>query len=257
MRPVSSKEVHKLLKWRPLLLLNKTLFGPAFVDSIVRRSSAHITSKGGNGLPLELWCSILQFSQSSDSNDYALVRPQIIARGTDGGKELICQKFKRWTSFGTIKTLEGIENCNLLLAHPDKHRVGLHNPFNSPHSREYGRPVSIPVEALDSKVNFLHVRLEVPDVIKYLEGGSWNTCLDERIIGRFGKRYAIANWLLHEHDDLNRHYYIMMLCPVCVGAEHALSELKRRPGTYDFFQGPQISILKKRLRELEFTIPAS
>ncbi|KAF4998904.1 hypothetical protein FGRMN_2835 [Fusarium graminum] len=151
MRPVLSNELRNLLIQRPLLLFNQTLFGPAFVDNIVRRSPPNITSKGGKRLPLEIWYCILEFSHSSEAHDYALVRPQIIARGTNGGKELVCQKFKRWTSFGTIRILDNVENYNFLLAHPDRLYPGYLDPSNSPQSRDDGRSVSIPVETFNSK----------------------------------------------------------------------------------------------------------
>ncbi|KAM0350598.1 hypothetical protein ACHAPU_003083 [Fusarium lateritium] len=256
MRPVLPKEVDDLLTWRPLLLFNKTLLGPAFVDRIVRRSPNHITSKGGKALPLELWYSILDFSKSSECH-YVLLRPLVAVVGVHGGKELVCQKFKCWNSFGTITTLANIEHCNLLLAHPDKVRKGFDNPFSSPRSREYGRPASIPVDILHSTIEILHVKLTVPDVIRYLEVGGCYSCLDERMIGRYGNGYEVANCLISEHQDFGYYFYLKMLCPVCVGVEHAVSELRRRPGTYDLSWETQTSFLSERLLELGFKVPTS
>jgi hypothetical protein len=229
MRPVESGEVHDLLDWKPLLLLNKTLFGPAFVDSIVSRSPTLIKSKGGKELPLELWISILAFAvaENSEPQDYALVRPFILETREDGGKDLICQRFKRWTAFGTIQTSSEVEDYHVFLAHPDRNLGSYHNPFRN---RDYGNPIRIPTELLDSTIDFLHVRLTVPDVIKYLEGSSCQLCWSERTIGGNGVGCRVAHrflggWEVRFWDALSD---LPMLCPLCVGLEHAIECLQRR-----------------------------
>ncbi|SPJ87832.1 uncharacterized protein FTOL_12301 [Fusarium torulosum] len=256
MRPVELGEVDDLLDWKPLLLLNKTLFGPAFVDSIVSRSPTLIKSKGGKELPLELWISILAFAvaENSEPHDYALVRPFTFERREDGGKELICQRFKRWTAFGTIQTSSGVEDYHVFLAHPDKNLDSYRNPFRN---RDYGNPIRIPTELLNSTIDFLHVRLTVPDVIKYLEGGSCQLCWGERTVGGNGVGCRVAHsflggWEVLFWDALSD---LPMLCPLCIGMEHAVVCLRRRvqwDQGYATHRAEYTSWLQTKLQELGF-----
>ncbi|KAF5973957.1 hypothetical protein FBULB1_8026 [Fusarium bulbicola] len=170
MRSVVPEEIGDLLKWRPLMLLNRTLLGPAYVESIVSYSPAVIASQGGIRLPLEIWYMIIDFSKCSPENyRYSLVRPMTSTRGD----ELVCKRYQRWSPFGNIKQHEEIEMYHFYLAHPEK----LHHPvldsscpnpfyFRSP---SFGSPCAFPTALLASKTKFLYVALTVPDVIKNLE----------------------------------------------------------------------------------------
>ncbi|KAM0192711.1 hypothetical protein ACHAPA_005812 [Fusarium lateritium] len=232
MRPAELSEVDDLRHWKPLLLFNKTLFGPAYVDSLVSHSPTLIKSKGGKELPLELWLSILAFAvaEGPEAHDYALVRPFKLETRKDGGKVMTCQKFKRWTSFGTIEDAIGVEDYNLYLAHPDKDFHSHRNPFRN---REYGHPISIPTELLDSKIDFLHVRLTVQDVIKYLEGGGCQLCCGDRTIGGYCAGVEVAySWFEGLETLLETLMWydcfgLPILCPLCVGREYSEKCLQR------------------------------
>ncbi|KAM0244524.1 hypothetical protein ACHAP5_006205 [Fusarium lateritium] len=260
MRPAESNEVDDLCLWKPLLLFNKSLFGPAYVDSLVFRSPTLIKSKGGKGLPLELWLSILAFAvaEGPEAHDYALVRPFKLETRKDGGKVLTSQKFKRWTSFGTIPDAIGVEDYNLYLAHPDKDLHSHRNPFRN---REYGHPVSIPTELLDSKINFLQVRLTVQDVIKYLEGGGCQLCCGDRTLGGYCVGIEVAYRWFEGFESLHEEivmwydcFGLPILCPLCVGREYSEKYLQRfeRDWAYATHHAEYFSWLETTIQEQGF-----
>ncbi|KAH7233528.1 hypothetical protein BKA59DRAFT_517960 [Fusarium tricinctum] len=261
MRPIESGEIGDLLDWKPMMLLDKTLFGPAFVDSLVSRSPTFIKSKGGKELPLELWISILDFAVANgpEPHDYAFVRPFTLGRRQDDGKLLFFQRFKRWTSFGTIQDIHGVEDYHLSLALPDRNFNRLHTPFMN---REYGHPIGIPTELLDSKIDFLHVKLTVPDVIKYMEGGRCRICWGARTIGGNGVGCKLAHSFLGKWSHIgweitvwDARFDLPILCPLCVGIEHTMDCVRRevqRDQPYDTQRADYISWLETRLQELGF-----
>ncbi|KAF4420131.1 hypothetical protein FACUT_11296 [Fusarium acutatum] len=202
MRPVVPEEIGDLLKWRPLMLLNRTLLGPAYIESIVSYSPALITSQGGKRLPLEVWGMIIDFSSRCPENHrYSLVRPKLLQTSA-GGDELVCERYKRWLPFGNIKQLEEIEMYRFYLAHPDKlHHPDLDsscpNPFYFP-IPSFGSPCAFPTALLASKTRFLHLELTVPDVIKNLEYGYCTCCSGKHVVGHdFGLSGTSARWILY------------------------------------------------------------
>lgn len=261
MRSIESDEIGDLLDWKPMMLLDKTFFGPAFVDSLVSRSPTFIKSKGGKELPLELWISILDFAvaDGSEPHDYALVRPCTLGRRQDGGKLLCFQRFKRWTSFGTIQNSSGVEDYHLSLALPDRNFNRLHKPFMN---RDYGQSTQVPTELLDSKIDFLHVKLTVPDVIKYLEGGRCRICWGARTIGGNGAGCHLAHSFFGKISNIgweimhwNIHFDLPILCPLCVGMEYTMDCVRRdiqRDQPHETQREDYISWLETRLQELGF-----
>ncbi|KAF9768874.1 hypothetical protein IL306_013768 [Fusarium sp. DS 682] len=189
MRSVDTDEISKLLEWKPLMLLNMTVSGPAFIESVVARSPALITSKskGGKVLPLELWDIILEFAISDPKDHkYTLVRPGSLQQASVGGEgeELICSKYKRWSAFGMIQDYEELSAYAVYLAHPDSTQRRP-NPFGDPNTRQFGPPASLPTTMCSSKIKCLHVSLTVPDVIRYLEDGRCQFYRGEHITGHY------------------------------------------------------------------------
>ncbi|KAF5643838.1 hypothetical protein F52700_2710 [Fusarium sp. NRRL 52700] len=183
MRPVVPEEIGDLLKWRPLMLFDRTLLGPAYVESIVSYSPALIASPGGKRLPLEVWYKIIDFSNRyPESHRYSLVRPGFL-QTSERGDELVCERYQRWLPFGNIKQLNEIDMYEFYLAHPDKSRhPSLDSPCQSPF-RCFGSPCAFPTALLASRTKFLHVSLTVPDVIKNLEEGYCSRCSGKHVVG--------------------------------------------------------------------------
>ncbi|KAH7154064.1 hypothetical protein DER46DRAFT_627991 [Fusarium sp. MPI-SDFR-AT-0072] len=76
MRLAESKDLSNLVMWRPLMIINKTLLGPAYVESVVSHSPGRIASQGGKRLPLELWDMIIDFAKRyPEDHRFSLVQP--------------------------------------------------------------------------------------------------------------------------------------------------------------------------------------
>ncbi|KAG5791168.1 hypothetical protein H9Q69_009779 [Fusarium xylarioides] len=218
MRPVVPEEVGDLLKSRPVMIFNRTLLGPAYIESIVSSSPALVTSQGGKALPLEVWDMIIDFSNRCPENHrYSLVRPKLL-KTSAGGDELACYRYKRWWSpFGNTYSLKGIEMLRFYLAHPDEPNESDHpnldsirlSSFYHPYPSSFKSPFAIPsifpfdyfdffdnldffdyyvsscaipTALLASKTKFLHVELTVPDVIKNLEDGNCECCHGKHVL---------------------------------------------------------------------------
>ncbi|RBR15184.1 hypothetical protein FVER53590_08611 [Fusarium verticillioides] len=132
MRPVVPEEVGDLLKSRPVMIFNRTLLGPAYIECIVSSSPALVTSQGGKALPLEVWDMIIDFSNRCPENHrYSLVRPKRLQTSARGD-ELVCDMYKRWWwPFGNTYCLKGIEMLRFYLAHPDEPSESDHPDLNS------------------------------------------------------------------------------------------------------------------------------
>ncbi|KAF5629620.1 uncharacterized protein FTJAE_8501 [Fusarium tjaetaba] len=231
MRPVVPEEVGELLKWRPLMLFNKTLLGPAYIESIVSSSPTLITSQGGKTLPLEVWYMIIDFSKRCpESHRYSLIRPKLL-QASAGGDELVCERYKRWSPFGNIKEIRELEMYRFYLAHPDRlYNPALDstcpNPFSFP-SPNFGSLCAIPTALLASKTKFLHLELTVPDVIKNLEDGYCTCCSGNHV---FGDDFVLSGASTRWYSQLASGPIPMFLagffiCPVCVGLVHALESI--------------------------------
>ncbi|PNP80991.1 hypothetical protein FNYG_05458 [Fusarium nygamai] len=225
MRPAVPEEVGDLLKWRPLMLFNRTLLGPAYIESLVSSSPALVTSQGGKALPLEVWDMIIDFSNRCPENHrYSLVRPKLLQTSA-GGDELVCERYKRWSPFGNIKEIAEIEMYRFYLAHPDRlYNPALDstcpNPFSFPFP-SFGSPCAFPTALLASKTKFLHLELTVPDVIKNLEDGYCTCCSGKHV---FGSDFALSDTSTRWYSQLAGGPIPMFLagffiCPVCVGMD--------------------------------------
>ncbi|EWG48977.1 hypothetical protein FVEG_08611 [Fusarium verticillioides 7600] len=223
MRPVVPEEVGDLLKWRPLMLFNKTLLGPAYIESIVSSSPTLITSQGGKTLPLEVWYMIIDFSNLCPENHrYSLVRPKLLQTSA-GGDKLVCERYKRWSPFGNIKEIRELEMYRFYLAHPDRlYNPALDSTCPNPFSLSFpssGSPCAFPTALLASKTKFLHLELTVPDVIKNLEDGYCTCCFGKHV---FGSDFVLSGASTRWYSQLAGGLIPMFLagffiCPVCVG----------------------------------------
>ncbi|KAG8349795.1 hypothetical protein FVEN_g12026 [Fusarium venenatum] len=170
MRPARDNEAEMLAHWKPMMILNKTLRGPAYVESLVSQSPTLITSntRGRRTLPLELCYMILDsIANDPDPHDYALVRP--IALNVDGrrNKKLMCVKLQRWLSMDQLQVEAEVFATNKYLARPDLRFNDVHYPF-----LRFSKPSTrweIRARVLSSGYKTVHVAITVPDIIKYLE----------------------------------------------------------------------------------------
>lgn len=226
MRPAGPDAVSDLLKWRPLMILNKTLLGPAYVESVVSCSPALIASQGGKRLPLEVWDMIIDFSSRCPENHrFSLVRPKLLQNGARGD-ELVCERYQRWSSFGIIQKHEHIEMYRFFLAHPDRlyHPTMdsvCPNPFSWPLSPKR-LPSVFPTALLALKTKVLHVELTVPDIIRHLEDGYCNCCSGKHVVGSDFGAVAQHSWFQPLLDvPMALLLTAFVICPLCVGPEYA------------------------------------
>ncbi|KAF4956989.1 hypothetical protein FGADI_3401 [Fusarium gaditjirri] len=277
MRPVVPEEVDDLLKSRQVMIFNRTLLGPAYIETLVSCSPRLITSKGGKRLPLEVWYMIIDFANRYPENhQYFLVLPKLLQTNA-GGDELVCERFKRWLPFCDIKTLKGFEMFQFFLAHPDesdnpnldpKRLRFFYHPYPSAIFSPFSSSISFPFSSFDStcafpaallasKIKFLHVELTVPDVIKNVEDGKCDCCLRKHVIGtdfkgRQGNRWNTFWELL---DGLSDWYMTgFFFCPLCVGPEHARESIDVHEST-SLSREEYNSWLLDRLESLGFKRP--
>jgi hypothetical protein len=221
MRPAHADEAEMLAYWKLVMILNKTLHGPAYVESLVSQCPGVITTntQGRKTLPPELWYMILDFIVNDpDPHDFALLQPVHLETIGRRNKTLICAKFERWRSMGLLNNEAQVVAASKYLARPDLRFDGLDRPFLSvqvPNSRW-----KIPARVLSSKIKAVHVAITVPDVIKYLEGGSCFLCRDKR---------CVADELNFFYPKRRGFYNIRdtALCPLCVGLEYAEQSLEK------------------------------
>ncbi|KAL6916411.1 hypothetical protein FSST1_007906 [Fusarium sambucinum] len=179
MRPAHDDEAEMLAHWKPIIILNKTLRGPAYVESLVSQSPTLITSSArGRTLPLELWYIILDsIANDPDPHDYALVRPIDLKVDGRRNKTLMCVKLQRWLSMDQLQDEAKVFAANKYLARPDLRFSDILYPF-----LKFSEPSTrweIPARVLSSKYKTVHVAITVPDVIKYLEDVRCDICLGD------------------------------------------------------------------------------
>ncbi|KAJ4118891.1 hypothetical protein NW768_010630 [Fusarium equiseti] len=217
MRPVHADEAETLVTWKPMIILDKTLYGPAYIESLVAQNPGLVTSKT-NGrktrktLPLEIWHMILEIiTNDPGSHDFALLRANHIELGDSMGQTLACNKINRWKSLGTLRNEYEVEEANGYLARPDLAFRYLPNPF---HLGDVSRTWEIPTRVFSSRIKSLHVQVAVHDFIKYLEGGRCNLCSNKRTVMR-----ELSTEVNSQHDFSRLRFwmYISVMCPVCVG----------------------------------------
>ncbi|KAL4731624.1 hypothetical protein ACLX1H_000600 [Fusarium chlamydosporum] len=173
MRPVYNDEAGSLVYWRPLILLDKTLRGPAYVESLVSQCPTLISTNiaGRKTLPLEVWYIILDFvTNDPDPHAFALIRAQYLQTDCINNKTLVCTKINQWRSFGSLQSRRSIVAANKYLARPDLVFDDLDSPFGD--IQESSRAWEIPTRIFSSTIKALHVGITVPDIIKYLESGT-------------------------------------------------------------------------------------
>ncbi|KAH7237038.1 uncharacterized protein BKA55DRAFT_543674 [Fusarium redolens] len=260
MRPVDSEEISDLLKWQPLMLFDRTLFGPAYVEGVVSRSPELIASQRGKRLPLELWNMIIDFAnRCPEDHWYSLIRPKLLQTSVRGD-ELVCSKYQRWSLFGNIQQFNEIELYRFYLSHPDQlSHPGMDsscpNPFGDPLTREFGSPCAFPTALLASKTTFLHVELTVPDIIKHLEDGDCAFCSGRHVTGYgdnspFETRFArVSQWLGGRVPFVTG----PVICPLCVGMDHAWDSINiQTQRMKPMSVGESRSWVDKRLESLGF-----
>jgi hypothetical protein len=216
MRPVRADEAEDLVKWKPMMILDKTLYGPAYIESLVTRNPGLVTSKsyGRKTFPLEIWHMILNIITNDPvSHDFALLRANYIEVGGKMDKTLACNKINRWNLLGMLRSNYAIGNANMYLARPDLAFHVLPNPFRLD---DASQPWKIPTLLFSSKIKSLYVRVTVPDFIKHLEDGKCGNCFNTRTIRRDITRE------IDGQQDFSRLRWSMslpVLCPLCVGLD--------------------------------------
>ncbi|KAM0559841.1 hypothetical protein ACHAPJ_003789 [Fusarium lateritium] len=255
MIPVVANEADQLVEWKPLLLLNKSHLGSAFVHSIIACSPNHITSKSGKRLPVELWLDILDFATIKCETDlYTLVQPHYIRTNYNGDKDLVCRKIREWEAFGYLQDNDHFFAAEFFLAKPDRLLFSHDNPFGLPETRQYGLSVTIPIDMLACGTEFLYVKLTVPDVIKYLEDGDCRICRGGHTVGRGFCGAGIARRFLNLEARTGGKT-LNMICPLCVGPVHAMDSLYIQAGegglkSSELYRAWEM----QRLRQLGFVV---
>ncbi|KAG8672866.1 hypothetical protein FPOAC1_006161 [Fusarium poae] len=179
MRPAGDDEAEMLAHWKPIMILNKTLRGPAYVESLVSHSPTLITSdtQGRKILPLEIWYLILDFiTNDPDPHDYNLVRPINLKVDGKWNRTLVCVKVERWLSLSQLEGDTEVDVAQKYIARPDLVFDNLPCPF-----LEFGAPSTrweIPARVLSSRYKTVHVAVTVLDIVKYVEEGRCNLYLD-------------------------------------------------------------------------------
>ncbi|RBR20932.1 uncharacterized protein FIESC28_05084 [Fusarium coffeatum] len=216
MRPVRGDEAEDLAKWKPMMILDKTLYGPAYVESLVARDPGLVTSKTSvrKTLPLEIWYIILDIITDDPSlHDFAIVRANCIEIGGKRGRVLVCNRVNQWASLGALRDEHEVEEANKYLARPDLTFRLLPNPF---HLDGASQPWEIPSLLFSSKIKCLHVEITVPDFIKHFEDGNCHCCSNTRTIHR--QIYKTIGGL-QEFQRVTWSMFMPVMCPVCVGLE--------------------------------------
>ena len=216
MRPVHANEAERLVVWKPMMILDKTLYGPAYVENLVARNPGLVTSKtyGRKTLPLEVWYMILDIITNDPSlHDFAFVRANCIEMGGKRGQTLVCNRVNQWASLGALRNENEVEEVNMYLARPDLNFRLLPNPFRLDGGSQ---PWEIPTLLFSSKIKSLHVEITVPDFIKHFEDGECHCCQNSRTIRRqiykeisSQQGFSRVRWSM----------FMPVMCPVCVGLE--------------------------------------
>ncbi|CAG7559763.1 unnamed protein product [Fusarium equiseti] len=199
-----------------MMILDKTLYGPAYVESLVARNPGLVTSKTCNRktLPLEVWYMILDtITNDQSQHDFAFVRANSIEMGGKRGRALVCDRVNRWASLGALRNEHEAEEVNMYLARPDLTFRLLPNPFRFDGASQ---PWEIPTLLFSSKIKSLHVEITVPDFIKHFEDGGCRCCHNSRTIRR----------QIYKEIDSQRGFsrvrwsmFMPVMCPVFVGLE--------------------------------------
>ncbi|KAI1061081.1 hypothetical protein LB507_009995 [Fusarium sp. FIESC RH6] len=217
MRPVRGDEAEDLAKWKPMMILDKTLYGPAYIESLIAQNPGFVTSKtsGRKTFPLEIWHMILDFiTNDAGSHDFALLRASHIEVGDATAQTLACNKINRWNSLGTLKNEDEVEKANKYLARPDWVFHDLPNPFYL--HDDVSHHWEIPTRIFCSEIKSLHVEIDVPDFIKHLECGRCNLCSNKCNVLR-----RLPREIPGRQNFTQVRYFIttLLMCPVCVGLE--------------------------------------
>ncbi|GKU07453.1 hypothetical protein FLAG1_10387 [Fusarium langsethiae] len=133
MRPAHDDEAETLAHWKPMIIINETVLGPAYVESLVSQSPVLITSKtkGQKTFPLELWCMILDLiANDPDPHRYALVRLIDLKVDDRRNKRLVYVKVKRWLTMGSLQYETEAIAAHGYLARPDLTFEDLPFPFH-------------------------------------------------------------------------------------------------------------------------------
>ncbi|KAF5024410.1 hypothetical protein F66182_3496 [Fusarium sp. NRRL 66182] len=181
MIPVDRKEIQDLVKWKPVLILNGTLYKQVFISHI-SSSLCNITSNHGKCLPPKIWNMIFRFYAEEQlstfyrRHDHFFVQPSRLQTNVDGSRNLVCRRMQHNRPFGKLRNDDEVVAAEFFLAKPGSTLLPHPNPFGNPKDREYGQIIKIPVHLLSSRVKFLHVGIKVPDVIMHIEDSACELC---------------------------------------------------------------------------------
>ena len=198
------------------MILDKTLYGPAYVESLVARNPGLVTSKtcGRKTLPLEIWHMILDTITNDPSlHHFASLRADCINMRRKKGQTLVCNRVNQWASFGALRNEYEVEEANKYLARPDLTLSLLPSPFRLDGASQ---PCEIPTLLFSSKIKCLHVEITVPDFIKHFEDGDCHCCHNTRTIHR--QLYKTIGGL-QGFQRVTWSMSMPVMCPVCVGLE--------------------------------------
>lgn len=221
MRPVISTKtalIEKLVRDKPMLLLNKTRFSFSFICSIVYQSPNLIsTREGKKTLPMELWLMIIDFAlQDENEDDFTLARPRDLQPSTDGadheGQVLICDEYEHHTECNGLAVDEVLTE---FLKDPDTTKGVAQVRDSLPSLTGHTFAVNLNLLSEDSKPEFLYWDLEIPDIISWLKYGSCWLCGGARELCP-----GCGTWADHILAERFRCGYDVA-CPICIGTNYA------------------------------------
>ncbi|KAJ4015264.1 hypothetical protein NW752_006717 [Fusarium irregulare] len=267
MRPVKEEHLKILLERNSILLLDRTAWTIAYIQSIVKRNPTHIATKKGNKtLSTDLWLDILDEAEFDENeHKYSLVYPVDMSSVQINGKEsepaLVCNILEKWSRFGRIKDGGDVACYEVWLKKPlqkfkkrNEEEEIPENPFQISTTVLPDKSITIPVSDLDFELPFLHRRIKAPDVISWVEGGACGLCRGgERnfCVGCRDGREVLEKWTSLEGRGMD--CGTRMVCPLCIGKYYAETSARETSDYYaEMPDGEYEEFRKDRYRELGY-----
>lgn len=250
----------KLVKHKPLLLLNLSRYSTRFVDSIVHRSPWLMSSKeGGTKLPLELWYMILDAARESteERDKFTLVRPRCLQASSDigasNGQVLVCDEYTQQFHRSHFEQVEDIAQVlpgfQQVLDNPASQDEEVLN-FPLPLPVLTGRSFTIDVKLLlDASASpFLYKKIDVADVVAWLHNGECKFCGGTRYVGAGHDGLGLDGMFGKSVRDS---YHVP--CPVCIGWS-VTAEYFEEIFALEFLGGEEAKAFLEAMNDLDLSV---
>ncbi|KAJ3530009.1 hypothetical protein NM208_g4336 [Fusarium decemcellulare] len=228
MHPVDVTGLKKLITAGTVLILDKTRLTISYVNHKVRRCPRNITSKQGNtSLPLELWLHILDWAEFDvNSHQYALVQARCIEAG-ETGPTIVCRHVHTWDPCRNIESGCDVPEYELYLEEPEGQHIdlALKNPLVLLNPNGNNPVTKVPLKALQPGHAILYSKVEVPDIIAWLENGWCGLCFCRRIDTGHPAGMEICEMWSTQAGSRWSDYPSSMDCPLCIGFDYCEQSL--------------------------------